>query len=67
MYNPMFTSRFIHYMDSDEKKGKKEQEMIVLQEEVLEKLEEDIHEARVDFLNGCLYVELFRNVTITVA
>lgn len=43
----MLTNKFIHYLDSDETKGKKEQELIVQQEEELERLQEDIHSAKV--------------------
>lgn len=51
LYNSMYTSRFIHFLDSDEKKGQKEQEMIIQQREELDLLEDDIREARV----GCVY------------
>lgn len=60
----MFTSRFIHFLDSDEKKGQKEQEKIIQQKEELDLLEDDIREAKVSRNNSILRIGLFRYVTI---
>lgn len=49
----MYTSRFIHYLDNDEQKGRKEQELILLQRDTLERLEEDIREAKVRIMIDC--------------
>ena len=52
MYNPMNTARFIHYLDNDETKGRKEQELINLQRDTIERLEDDIREAKVGLSRG---------------
>lgn len=64
----MLTNKFIHYLDGDETKGKKEQELIIQQEEELEQLQEDIHSAKVRvFLVEFERIELFRSFTIAIA
>ena len=52
MYNSMFTQRFIHYLDNDEKKGKKEQAIINKQKDIIDQLESEIRDAKV----GCCFL-----------
>ena len=46
-FNPLFTRSYIEFIDGDEKKGLKEQEVIMKQKEDIDFLEEEIREARV--------------------